>query len=352
MKKWMKKKILPTATGVVVLGVGVAVLSNATGLDNLFEPSDFEQFQNRYKADEYDYVAGDGENAELADQDQNSSDNAGNSDQTLQMADSQLLSDLAGGLNGMGMADGNSPLEENLNSYIISPDAQGTIGTVSGGSADGGSGSGTGSGSGNNDSGSGSKNDSNKGNSGNNNDNGLNNGGLSDYDKNQLSSKPYETTADGKTLTKLTAVFNTDVKPYYMVGETYSAEDAKVTLTYKKDGKTYTEVLPYGGEGGYSVSFSTSASNRGQNNTAVFRYHGLTARARYTVALSSVTVYYYAESDGSPYSSVFPGPGKVEEPLKDLMGTSAFETFQKRAQTNYNYVTKGNVIDLSDMHSI
>ncbi len=135
-----------------------------------------------------------------------------------------------------------------------------------------------------------------------------------------------------------------------MVGETYSAEDAKVTLTYKKDGKTYTEVLPYGGEGGYSVSFSTSASNRGQNNTAVFRYHGLTARARYTVALSSVTVYYYAESDGSPYSSVFPGPGKVEEPLKDLMGTSAFETFQKRAQTNYNYVTKGNVIDLSDMH--
>ncbi len=137
MKKWMKKKILPTATGVVVLGVGVAVLSNATGLDNLFEPSDFEQFQNRYKADEYDYVAGDGENAELADQDQNSSDNAGNSDQTLQMADSQLLSDLAGGLNGMGMADGNSPLEENLNSYIISPDAQGTIGTVSGGSADG-----------------------------------------------------------------------------------------------------------------------------------------------------------------------------------------------------------------------
>ena len=355
MKKWMKKKILPTATGVLVLGVGVVVLSNATGLDNLFEPSDFEEFQNRYKSDKYNYVAGDGENAELADQDQNSSDNVGNSDQTLQMADSQLLSNLAGGLDGMGMADGNSSLEENLNSYIISPDAQGTIGTVSGGSADGGSGSGTGSGSDNNASGSGSKNDSNKGNTGNNNDNTIDNGGLSAYEKNQLQSKLDEITSDGRTLTKLTAVFNTDVKPYYTVGETYSAEDAKVTLTYKKDGHTYTDVLPYGGDDGYSVSFSTSANNRGQNNTAVFRYHGLTARAHYTVALSSVMVYYYAESDGSPYSSVFPGAGKVAGPLKDLMGTdsagtSVFETFQKRAQANYNYAIKGNVIDLSDMH--
>ena len=69
MKKINKKKAITTVTGVAVLGVAVTALGNASELETLFNPSKFEKFQNQNRTEEYDYMAGEGDNVDLADND-------------------------------------------------------------------------------------------------------------------------------------------------------------------------------------------------------------------------------------------------------------------------------------------
>ena len=70
MKKWknIKKSYLAAiATGIFVVAAGIIVLVNASGLDSIFEPKDYERFENEFEeGDEYDSVAGDGEESDLA----------------------------------------------------------------------------------------------------------------------------------------------------------------------------------------------------------------------------------------------------------------------------------------------
>ena len=77
MKKINKKKAITTVTGVAVLGVAVTALGNASELETLFNPSKFEKFQNQNRTEEYDYMAGEGDNVDLADKDKNGEQNSG-----------------------------------------------------------------------------------------------------------------------------------------------------------------------------------------------------------------------------------------------------------------------------------
>lgn len=69
MKKWIKKKALTAVTGVAVAGVAAVSLGNASSLETLFNPGKFEKYENRHRSEEYDYVAGNDGDAELADKD-------------------------------------------------------------------------------------------------------------------------------------------------------------------------------------------------------------------------------------------------------------------------------------------
>lgn len=67
MKDWIKKRMAGILTGLVIVGAGTAVLANAKGISTLFQADRFRQFDDRYQAEDYDFVAGDGENMDLAD---------------------------------------------------------------------------------------------------------------------------------------------------------------------------------------------------------------------------------------------------------------------------------------------
>ena len=65
-EKITKKKTLTAVTGATVIGVAAAALVNGSKLDSVFNPGKFEKFENNYKSEEYDYVAGDGEETDIA----------------------------------------------------------------------------------------------------------------------------------------------------------------------------------------------------------------------------------------------------------------------------------------------
>ena len=75
-----------------VLGVAVTALGNASELETLFNPSKFEKFQNQNRTEEYDYMAGEGDNVDLADKDKNGEQNSGD-DQDQQVL--QILLELS-----------------------------------------------------------------------------------------------------------------------------------------------------------------------------------------------------------------------------------------------------------------
>lgn len=93
MRKWGSKKHLTAAGVAAAIAVAAAVMSGASGVSGLFEPKNFSRFQNHKNSDEYDYVAGEGEDADLADQNKNGEDCSGNEDQLLTLAQEQLLED-------------------------------------------------------------------------------------------------------------------------------------------------------------------------------------------------------------------------------------------------------------------
>lgn len=86
MKKWMGKKTLTALTSVAVAGVAAGTLLNALELDDLFQPQSFEKFENRHRSEDYDYVAGDGDDIDLADEEKDGGRDGGDTQQVLQVA--------------------------------------------------------------------------------------------------------------------------------------------------------------------------------------------------------------------------------------------------------------------------
>lgn len=361
-KDW--RKIL---LGLLVVGAGTGTVLNATGLDNLFEPDNFKWFQDLGKKEAYDYVAGDGEETDLADQDRKSEDHSGNSEeQSVQLASLNLLSEADQSQKSesgdLGLADNKTSTDEIRNGVdfvdsdqtdngnLVQPGENGS-GTTSDGNGDNGGQNGNGD-SGNSDNGNGGDN-SNNGNNGNggnnggdhgnNGDNGNNGGGtIENWVEDQLKPKDPVETPEG-TLIGLSAVFQ---KTNYCTGDSYSGEDAVVTATYLKDGQKIRKTISYGGSDGYSILFS---SNGKGTLYAVFSYKGMTARAPYVMMDRYITAKYFIHTEVGGYTGEsFPSDVLMEQIREENPSAATY----LQELTNYpgSFVTTGEIIDLLEIH--
>lgn len=272
----MKKKSVTVVTGAAVVGIAAGALANASVLKNLFEPGKFQKFEKQDANEDYDYVSGDGEDLDLADQDNDSQGDGGEENQQyLKQTDtwSELQNDESGNAPGLGLANlsqgdqtgnvnGNAILftddPENASvgvadgSGIIKTDTSGTGETTTGGST------------GENDANSSTKEDDNKTEDDRNDNNNGDSNGKGDTDDpkepeeswedGQLKKQDPVETEDGQLL-GITAEITKD---HYVLTEKFQAQDATVTATYlKKDGTKTTKELSYGGTNGYHVSLAT-----------------------------------------------------------------------------------------------
>lgn len=359
MKKWknIKKSHLAAAlTVVLVAGAGVTVLLNASSLNRIFEPRDFERFENEHEdGSEFDSVSGDGEESDLADEHEDGRDHA---DEDVQKA-LRVAEDESGDRDRPGLADdrnhtGSTGREENPDAFEI-VDNQG-IGGIDVRPGDGNHADIPGSG-GNTD-GNGSD-PSVPGSPGNSDQTGKPGGterpGTSDkpdrpgkpefpwkpgepdspddpdkpdipvnWEEEQLKPRDPVQTEHG-TLMRLSAVIHRD----YYQGDVFQGEDATVTAVFLQGGSSREITVPYGGPDGYSVQLSTQTKGR---HTATFTYKGVTARAQYEVISSEVSVFYYGENGGNIYAISFPGPITADE-LPSISAAS------------------GGRADLTDVHS-
>lgn len=320
----MKKKSVTVVTGAAVVGIAAGALANASVLKNLFEPGKFQKFEKQDANEDYDYVSGDGEDLDLADQDNDSQGDGGEENQQyLKQTDtwSELQNDESGNAPGLGLANlsqgdqtgnvnGNAILftddPENASvgvadgSGIIKTDTSGTGETTTGGST------------GENDANSSTKEDDNKTEDDRNDNNNGDSNGKGDTDDpkepeeswedGQLKKQDPVETEDGQLL-GITAEITKD---HYVLTEKFQAQDATVTATYlKKDGTKTTKELSYGGTNGYHVSLAT-------------------------------------EKTGTQMAT-FPGM-----PLKDEDG---YADVRKLVQTPANCPKDGDLIDLTSVHS-
>ena len=328
----INKKIVVIATAAVVAGVTVA---NASGLEQMFEPQNYKWFEKDNQTEDYDYVAGDGQETDLADQDQKSKENSGDSQQAVQlgqiqftdttMSDSQDTSDMLGRADTSAPSDGQTGngiifanTDQNTGTTVITGTNVGQTGgnstLTAGENGEDTSDSSSDSGKGDKKDPDGTDNGKNNGNSGNSgkNDSDKPNGGDDEkplsWEEKQLKPRdPIET--EYGVLTGLSAKIQ---KEAYYLGEAFQEEDAVVTATFLQNGKTVTKTLSYGGEDGYGIQFSTSEKG---NLTAVFSYPAnakncLTARASYYVVQSTIQGGYQAADSTTPdycYRKEFPG---------------------------------------------
>lgn len=390
MKKWIKGKLLTIITVLVVAGVGVGSLLNASRLESLFNPGKFKKFENRYHSDNYDYAAGDGDDMNLADEDKEGKGKDEDQQQVLPVSEPEKKkksNDLGiadnkktaktNKKNGVEFTDTNNNSSKNNSSGGINPNSRNN--TNAGTNKKDNTGDGDNNGKnpsdnpGNNDNNNKNpdNNDNNKnpGNDNNNNNNNNNNKNPSDGDKKddtnnkpddntssdddnkkdddnktswedeQLKPKDPVETADGKLLTLAVAM----KKSEYTKGESFSTEDADVTATFEKNGKKTDKILSYGGSDGYSVTLSTKKTG---DQTAIFSYKGTTARAAYKVLSNYVNVYYaaaYGESNDKYFSS-YPGT-----PLES-MDKDSYSALKDAVTFPNNTVTSGNIFNLTDVH--
>ncbi len=343
MKKWKNTKktyLAALVTGVLVIGAGVIVLLNASGLDSMFEPKDYEHFENPYEeGEDYDSVAGDGEESDLADENEDGEDDAGDDAQkALQVAEADPQEPDTAGLADDQNHRGDTGQDRNPDGFEISDDrGPGGIYVRPDGSGDG----------------------ENKDDAGNHpGDNGSgeqpeqpggpdhpgkpdvpDHGGQpeqperpSSWEEEQLKPRDPVQTENG-ILVRLTAVIHRE----YCQGDVFRAEDATVTAAFRQtDGKENELTIPYGGENGYSVQMSTRFTGK---HTATFTYRGVSARAQYEVISSGVAVYYYGVNSGNIYVIALPGPlGADQETIDELTGLRYFPA-------------SGGSADLTDIHS-
>ena len=346
IKNWINKK---TITGAAVVAVGAATIANASGLDSVFEPQDYQWFESARNSDNYEYVAGDGGETDLADQDRNSDNGSGTDNmQSVKLANNNLFGDsgIIDSMPNLGLSDGNANAGTNQGGIaFVNSGGNNATGVTSGnnGTTGGNGSNGTGTnGSGTNgDNGNGNGGTNNGGNGGNG-DNG--NGGTTEptWEDTQLKPKDPVMTQYGQ-LTGLSAVFTKD---HYTRGEVYQASDAEVTGTFiDGTGKQVKRALSYGGSDGYQVSLSTAMVGQ---QIAVFSYKGMSIRVTYQVAKQYVNIYYEALTDSDPsghYTSAFPGNG-----ITEMYGTDIFDSIKKTTQSNSTYSIEGDVINLLESH--
>lgn len=394
MKKWTKKKTLTAVTGAAVIGAATAALGNASSLETLFNPNKFEKYENRHRTDDYDYVAGNGGEAELANKDKNGNKGTDDSQkqQVLQVTEQEqsqneqkkTKDDTA----DLSIADQNSSSQSdkvNKNAVEVAKTDNTRKNTSSGSTtagnttssgtnsntnekADSGSGKGNGNGNGsspsdkkNNNSGNGGNNqnggqgDNNKDNNG-----GNNNPGSDDkpgdntpdstptpapspadtWKKDQLTDEPSVETEDG-TLFKISAEFG---ESQYFRGDSFRPNSVTVTAYFKKGKETVTKTLSYGRDGYRIDNFKTASAGR---HTAIIQYKGFSCNAFYTVNNQNVGISYmapYTDANGvlKYYSSSFPGT-----PLKGYNGYTQLVAHSSGA---YVQGSSGGTVDLTEIH--
>ncbi len=342
MKKWKKVKksyLAAFATGLLVLGAGIIVLVNASGLNSIFEPKDFEHFENQHEdGDDYDSAAGDGNESDLADENE---DGDNDKDEKSQRA-LQAEADDSKNQNHPGLADnqnraGDSGQERNPDAFEVSDGrGPGGIDVTPGGTNNGNTGDINGENPGNGDNGDEpnipGKPDQPGTPTGP--DNPEYPSGPSSWEEDQLKPRDPVQTENG-ILVRLSASIHRD----YYQGDVFRGEDATVTATFRQpDGRNQLVTLPYGEPDGYSVRMSTRVTGK---HTATFTYMGVSARAAYEVISSGVTVRYYGISDDRIFALTLPGPlGYDSDTMKELS-----------SRTYTYYAVSGGTADLTDIHS-
>ena len=344
MKKWKnikKSHLAALVTGVLVIGAGVIVLISASGLDSIFEPKDYERFNNQYEdGEDFDSVAGDGEESDLADENEDGDDNTDDAQKALQVAEADPEEPDTTGLADDRNHSGDAGQEKNPDAFEISDDRKpGGIDVRPDGSGDGDNRDEAGERPG--DTGNEEKPDQ---------------PGTPDtpgkpdvpdkpvnpdvpdkpdspsWEDEQLKPRDPVQTENG-VLARLTAVIHRE----YCQGDIFRGEDATVTAVFRQpDGREKVLTIPYGGENGYSVQMSTRLTGK---HTATFTYLGVSARAVYEVISSGVEIYYYGVNNGSIYVIALPGPlGADQETTDELTGLRYFPS-------------SGGNADLTDIHS-
>lgn len=361
-KRKKREKNFPrhVVTGVAVTSLAFGVLTNASGIENLFKPQNYKQFEEQLKDKASDYAAGKGKDTDLADKKNKNHKNSGdNLSQALKMAQNTRLPSTDGNLHLTEEENSNTDTK-NPNAVAIS-DTNGndTINTNPTTSTDDNDPSSPSDHNTSNDSdhnatdtsdqttNSSDSNESSKipedntdhkqpssSDEENTNDDFDK---ITDWEKEQLIKKDTETTKYG-IIKKLEA---TITKDEYSLGARFSAEDAIVTGTFEKDGKTYKTNLPYGGEDGYDISFTT---NKVGNLSAVFRFSGMTARAPYKVSENHVIINFSVLYDGGYYTAQFNGN------IFDFLEEDIQNYLTSLNRIPYTYPYGGSVVDLSDMH--
>ncbi len=378
MKSWKnikKSRLIAIVTGILIVVAGIVVLANASGVHSIFEPEDFANFENQYDSNmNYDSGAGDGEESDLADENEESQENDKEDTQkALQVAendtrDPEEQEDETGlGLSEERNHEDGSEEEKNPDAFEISdkrepggidirPDSglQGNNGGGRGENPGGGSPAGTGAptavptavpdptstpGPTNGPEPTGTPDPT----------NGPEPTGAPEptntpaptstprpttWEDQQMKPRDPVETKDG-ILEKLTAVIHKDYYP----GDVFSGNDATVRGIFRQpDNKIKEITLHYGGKDGYDVEISTKTTGI---HTAIFTYMGVTARAQYEVISSGVSIRYHGEdSAGAVYGNLqFPGPLGGDE-----------ETMSKLSDRNIHPDSSG-MADLTDMHS-
>lgn len=342
-KRKKREKNFPrhVVTGVAVTSLAFGVLTNASGFENLFEPQSYKTFEKQQNK-KSDYVSGKGKSTDLADKKNQNQKNSGNDiQQALKLANDQMKQ--ASNNSQMKLADNKSTTggTKDPNSFSVTDkDGNQTIGNNPDNSS-------TTPGSGDDSSNSDSNkkpsdqtpqnpdNDTPKPGDDSNNDDSKD---TPTWEDEQLKPKDSVETKYG-TIKKLSATFT---KEEYSYGERFHASDAVVIGTFVKDGKTYTQELPYGGEDGYQISFST---NKGGNLTAVFRFGGITTRSPYKVSENHVIINFFVSYDGDYYAAQFKGE------LFDFLTEDIQNYLTSLNKTPYTFPKGSAVVDLSDMHS-
>ena len=393
MKKWMKSKLLTIITVIVVAGVGIGSLLNASKLESLFNPGKFKKFENRYHSDKYDYAAGDGDDMNLADEDKDGKGKEEEQQQVLPVSEPEKKK----GENDLGIVDSkNRNTSSDKKNGVEFTDAKDTSNKKQNGTNTSGTNTNGGIGTNHNDTNiknttdtkdknvdnpsdnnnnrpdnTGNKNDTNDApgndNNGNNNNNDTDSPSNGD-NKDNTSNKPEDSTSSGDDNKKdednkiswedeqlkpkdpvetadgkLTLLSVTMKKSEYTKGESFSAEDADVTATFEKKGKKTDKTLSYGGSDGYSVTFSTKKTG---DQTAIFSYKGTTVRAAYKVLSNYVNICYAAayENSNDRYFSSYPGT-----PLES-MDKDSYSALKEAVSFPNNTVTSGNIFNLMDVH--
>lgn len=345
-------------TGVAVTSLAFGVFTNASGIENLFKPQNYKQFEKQMQDKNSNYAAGNKKDTDLADQNEKNKRNSGDNlsealkmahktpgdinNSTLNLTNDQNSKNTTKNPNAVSISDTNGKDTVNTNptdnsDHNLSDSSSDTTDdskdTSSNRPADE-----------NNDKNNNNPSPSTDDNSSDNSkdpstkpDDSSDTDTTTDWEKEQLKKKDTEETKYG-TITKLEAVFN---KNEYSLGARYSAEDATVTGTFRKNGTTYTKVLPYG-EDGYSISFTT---NKTGTLSAVFSFGGMTTRSPYKVSENHVILNFCVFYDGGYYAAQFKGD------IFDFLTDDVKNYLTSLNKIPYTYPYGGIAINLQDMHS-